>query len=222
MILYFAPHLSEHHDWVLAYLVEMGPGAGGSAGGGSKSADVKMELTPMPSGAPRDSDFSDTPSFAARPVAAEPSTDIAPRSTAMESLTTSAIRDGHRGGRGGYRGLPSGSGDSAGSGSGDGAGDGSGGGGLQVAHADYGASPAPAYPARSRRRAEQGTVTLHILIAADGSVERIEIADSSGFDDLDRAALETVRARWRFVPARRGDGHPMESWVLVPIRFALR
>ena len=222
MILYFAPHLSEHHDWVLAYLVEIGPGAGGAAGGGSKSAGVKMELTPMPPGRPRDSDFSDAPVFATKSSASESTSDLAPHSTAMESLTAAAIRDGHRGARSGHGGLSSGSGSGAGPGIGSGTGEGSGGGGLQVAHADYGASPAPAYPARSRQRAEQGTVTLHILIAADGSVERIEIAESSGFDDLDRSALETVRSRWRFVPARRGDGHPVDSWVLVPIRFALR
>ena len=65
-------------------------------------------------------------------------------------------------------------------------------------------------------------MTLHVLVAIDGSVERIEIAESSGFDDLDRSALDTVRKRWRFVPAKRSDGHPVESWVLVPIRFALR
>ena len=222
MILYFAPRIPEHHDWVLAYLVEMGPGNGGTAGGGSKSADMRMELTPMPPGASRDSDFSDVPALAAKAIASEPTADPAVRSTAMESLTTADIRDGHGSGRGGHRGFSSGSGGGAGSAAGSGTGDSSGGGGLQVAHADYGASPAPAYPARSRRRAEQGTVTLHILIAADGSVERIEIVESSGFDDLDESALETVRSRWRFVPARRSDGRPVESWVLVPIRFALR
>src|SRR5258708_5593929 len=52
------------------------------------------------------------------------------------------------------------------------------------------------------------------------SVERAEIADSSGFDSLDDAALDTVRSRWRFVPARHA-GLAVESWVLVPIRFAL-
>jgi TonB family protein len=222
MVLYFAPRIPEHHDWVLAYLLEMGPGTGGAAGGGSKSADVRMELTPMPPAATRDSDFSDAPAFAAKPAVSEATNDLAPRSTAMESLTTAGIRDGRAGGRGGHGGLSSGGGGGAGAGIGSGTGDGSGGGGLQVAHADYGASPTPAYPSRSRQRAEEGTVTLHILIAADGSVARIEIAQSSGFDDLDRSALETVRQRWRFVPARRSDGHPVESWVLVPIRFALR
>ena len=33
-------------------------------------------------------------------------------------------------------------------------------------------------------------------------------------------ALDTVRARWRFVPAQR-DGVGVESWCEVPIRFAL-
>ncbi len=78
----------------------------------------------------------------------------------------------------------------------------------------------PIYPAVARRREQQGTVTVRVLVGADGSVERAEIADSSGFDALDDAALDTVRSRWRFVPARRA-GLAVESWVLVPIRFAL-
>ena len=88
-----------------------------------------------------------------------------------------------------------------------------------VAHADYARNPPPIYPASARRRDQQGTVTVRVLIAADGSVERAEVAESSGFDSLDDAALDTVRSRWRFVPARH-DGLPVESWVLVPIRFA--
>lgn len=105
----------------------------------------------------------------------------------------------------------------AGNGNGDG---GSGGDPNSIAHADYAANPPPAYPAVARRRAQQGTVTVSVLVGADGSVERAEVADSSGFDTLDDAALETVRSRWRFVPARHG-GIAVESWVLVPIRFAL-
>ena len=63
-------------------------------------------------------------------------------------------------------------------------------------------------------------MTLRVLVGIDGLVARVELAESSGFDALDDAALETVRHRWRFVPARHG-GLPVESWVLVPIRFAL-
>jgi protein TonB len=89
-----------------------------------------------------------------------------------------------------------------------------------IAHADYARNPPPVYPAAARRREQQGTVTVRVLIGADGSVERAEVAESSGFDSLDDAALDTVRSRWRFVPARHG-GVAVESWVLVPIRFAL-
>ncbi len=60
-----------------------------------------------------------------------------------------------------------------------------------------------------------------MLVGADGSAERVEIVRSSGFDALDRAALETVRTRWRFVAARRA-GVRVSSWVVVPIRFALQ
>ena len=89
-----------------------------------------------------------------------------------------------------------------------------------MAHADYARNPPPVYPALARRREQHGTVTVRVLVGADGSVESAEVAESSGFDTLDNAALETVRSRWRFVPARR-DGVAVESWVLVPIRFAL-
>lgn len=108
----------------------------------------------------------------------------------------------------------------AGVGNSDGGGNGDGGDPNSIAHADYARNPSPAYPAIARRRAQQGTVTVSVLVGADGSVERAEVADSSGFDTLDDAALETVRSRWRFVPARYG-GLAVESWVLVPIRFAL-
>ncbi len=89
------------------------------------------------------------------------------------------------------------------------------------AHAVYDRSPLPSYPEIARRENQQGTVLLRVLVEADGSVARVEIAQSSGFDALDRAAADTVRSRWRFVPGERG-GANITSWVLVPIRFALR
>jgi protein TonB len=88
------------------------------------------------------------------------------------------------------------------------------------AHAEYGADPAPLYPASARRENEQGEVTLRVLVAADGSVERVEISQSSGFEGLDDSALETVSHKWRFEPARR-MGVKVESWIVVPIRFRL-
>jgi protein TonB len=66
----------------------------------------------------------------------------------------------------------------------------------------------------------QGVVLLRVHVRADGSVAEVTVAQSSGFSQLDDAALKTVRERWRFIPARL-DGIPVESWVEVPIRFVL-
>lgn len=224
LIFYLAPRLPQGHDWVLAYVVEIGGGRGGAAD--AKGSGGQMELVPMPDRPP--SLDSSSPPLGSTPSILDDGFRPVPRPGVIESLTAAAIRPygATRGGASdglsaGVHGLGRG-GHSSGTGQGDGTGSGTGdGNGIEIAHADYGANPAPQYPARSRRRAEQGTVILHVLVAADGLVKRVEIAESSGFDDLDRAALETVRIRWRFVPARH-DGHPVESWVLVPIRFALR
>src|SRR5204863_4492509 len=54
-------------------------------------------------------------------------------------------------------------------------------------------NPAPAYPAMSRRQHEEGRVMLRVRVGADGRAESVEIAASSGFDRLDRAAQDAVR-----------------------------
>jgi protein TonB len=81
-------------------------------------------------------------------------------------------------------------------------------------------NPRPAYPMLSRRLREEGQVMLRVLVSSEGQPARVELRTSSGSDRLDRAAQEAV-ARWRFVPARRGDV-AIEAWVLVPIVFKLQ
>ena len=85
--------------------------------------------------------------------------------------------------------------------------------------AAYLTSPAPSYPAASRRAGEQGTVMLRVRVGVDGSASRVTVEKSSGSPHLDAAALEAVKA-WRFRPARRG-ADAVESWMLVPIVFRL-
>jgi TonB family protein len=227
LILYSAPRLRGGHDWVLAYLVEVGPGNGGTAGGAKGLPAIKIEPASIPETPIRSALSGDAVASKLLNIDVRDEIRTLPRPGVMASLSAGGLRpfgrkSAERGPSSQHRGSASAGGSGQGSGSGDTIGDGVGGAGIRIAHADYGANPAPMYPARSRQRAEQGTVTLHVLVAIDGSVERIEIAESSGFDDLDRSALDTVRKRWRFVPAKRSDGHPVESWVLVPIRFALR
>ncbi|HNQ04068.1 MAG TPA: TonB family protein [Thiobacillaceae bacterium] len=86
--------------------------------------------------------------------------------------------------------------------------------------ADYLDNPAPVYPPLSRRLGEQGQVLLRVYVNAEGGAAQVEIRESSGFERLDKAALNTVR-RWRFVPARQGD-RGVAAWVLVPISFSIR
>lgn len=81
-------------------------------------------------------------------------------------------------------------------------------------------NPHPAYPMASRRLREEGKVMLRVLVSRDGHPSQIELRTSSGSSRLDKAAREAV-ARWRFVPAKRGDA-AVESWVLVPIVFKLQ
>lgn len=80
-------------------------------------------------------------------------------------------------------------------------------------------SPAPRYPQQALRMGVGGTVRVRVTVAADGSVDRLELAEGSGNRYLDRAALEAVR-RWRFQPATRG-GQPTAAEVVVPITFNL-
>ncbi len=86
--------------------------------------------------------------------------------------------------------------------------------------AAYLSNPAPAYPPLSRKLREEGRVVLRVLVDANGRASRIEINSSSAWPRLDQAAQDAV-ARWKFVPARRGDD-AVDAWVLVPIVFNLR
>lgn len=85
--------------------------------------------------------------------------------------------------------------------------------------ADYLDNPRPAYPAMSRRLGEQGQVLLRVWVEADGRPSQVELRRSSGFDRLDRAALQAVQ-RWRFVPGQRA-GLPEAMWTEVPLQFVL-
>ena len=80
-------------------------------------------------------------------------------------------------------------------------------------------NPAPAYPGVSRKLKEHGRVILNVLVGAEGDAQSIEVRTSSGYDRLDRAAIDAVR-HWRFSPARRGS-QTVAAWALVPILFEL-
>lgn len=67
----------------------------------------------------------------------------------------------------------------------------------------------PEYPPISRRRGEEGNVTLRVKIREDGSVTAVELQRSSGFTRLDESAVSSV-SRARFL---RPDGSPPQRVV---------
>jgi protein TonB len=91
--------------------------------------------------------------------------------------------------------------------------------GTSSAQPDYLRNPPPPYPEECRCRGEQGTVMVKVLVSPRGTAQSVALSRSSGFGPLDRAALDAVR-RWRFRAATMG-GMPIESYVMVPIRFVL-
>ncbi|MBF0629121.1 MAG: energy transducer TonB, partial [Magnetococcales bacterium] len=86
--------------------------------------------------------------------------------------------------------------------------------------AAYASNPKPLYPSFARRLGQEGTVLLTVEVTAAGGVARVTLQQGSGFDALDRAAIEAVSA-WRFLPAQR-QGQPVAATVSVPIRFQLQ
>jgi protein TonB len=78
---------------------------------------------------------------------------------------------------------------------------------------------APLYPQLSRKKKEQGTVLLLILVKTDGTVGEIKLKTSSGFTRLDQAAKQAVK-RWQFQPALK-DGKPIDFWYELPLKFRL-
>jgi protein TonB len=80
-------------------------------------------------------------------------------------------------------------------------------------------NPKPPYPISSRENGEQGAVMLYACITDHGRVERVDLAQSSGYPALDRSALNTIR-HWSFRPAQE-SGKSIPMCYRLPIRFLL-
>ncbi|MDP0499027.1 MAG: energy transducer TonB [Verrucomicrobiota bacterium JB022] len=78
-------------------------------------------------------------------------------------------------------------------------------------------NPPPRYPANARREGREGLVMVAIQVSPQGRVLEVNLAHSSGHDDLDQRALSAVR-RWRFEPLGGRDALTFEY----PIQFTLQ
>lgn len=80
----------------------------------------------------------------------------------------------------------------------------------------------PRYPESARRSGQTGTVLLRIQILENGRPGSIMLVNSSGYEELDDAAMEAVQ-QWRFVPARdRDSGQALRCYTTLPVIFQIR
>ena len=76
--------------------------------------------------------------------------------------------------------------------------------------AQAGECSVPNYPAASARNGDSGTVGLALLIAPDGHVADSKVTGTSGFRELDRAAIAAL-SLCKFKPATT-NGVPESAW----------
>jgi protein TonB len=79
----------------------------------------------------------------------------------------------------------------------------------------------PPYPEMARKLTEQGTVTLQMTISAQGDVTAAAVLQSSGFADLDQAAVSWVQQHWRYKPAMQ-NGQAVPSQAQAAVKFDLK
>jgi TonB family protein len=75
----------------------------------------------------------------------------------------------------------------------------------------------PAYPANAYGTGERGAVVMAVAVTPDGKVSRVRLVQTSGFNDLDSAAIAGVMG-WKFIPATH-DGVDVEDVSMVKLVF---
>lgn len=73
------------------------------------------------------------------------------------------------------------------------------------------------YPSALRNRGVSGRVLIACKVDHNGNVANVKLRESSGYPQLDHAALNGVR-KWRFNPAMR-DGKKVSSTAIIPVVF---
>ena len=78
----------------------------------------------------------------------------------------------------------------------------------------------PQYPGSALAEGLEGTALLSVFITKSGDAGKVEVSNSSGIADLDKAAVAAV-SEWKFEAARRG-GAAVESWYKIPVKFQIK
>jgi periplasmic protein TonB len=86
-------------------------------------------------------------------------------------------------------------------------------------HVDPAANNTTIYPKGSQSLGEEGVVTVNAFVRQNGRATRVKLLNSSGYIDLDTAAIQTVM-NWKFIPAMEG-GQPTDDWTKLQIVYKL-
>ena len=76
----------------------------------------------------------------------------------------------------------------------------------------------PVYPESARKRGTEGWVELAFTVTQAGTVEDVEVRNSSPEAVFDEAATRAIR-QWRFEPIVR-DGEKISQRAMVRLRFS--
>jgi protein TonB len=90
---------------------------------------------------------------------------------------------------------------------------------VSIDGADYLRPPSPRYPVAAKRARVQGVVLLRVLIDREGRPCEVRVHRSSGSEQLDAAARESV-LQALFKPYRE-NGESRSAQVIIPIEFSL-
>ena len=80
-------------------------------------------------------------------------------------------------------------------------------------------TPQPDYPDTAQVGGEHGDVLVDVYVTSSGKVRKYRINQSSGFDDLDNAAVGAVSS-WHYLPAIK-NGEAVSDWKTLKIHFSI-
>jgi protein TonB len=79
----------------------------------------------------------------------------------------------------------------------------------------------PPYPTLARAASHQGTVLLQMTVSPQGDVVSANVVQSSGYPELDQAAVSWVVAHWKYRPAVL-NGVTVTSQTQAAVKFDLK
>ena len=82
----------------------------------------------------------------------------------------------------------------------------------------YVKATAPIYPRSAAILGMYGSVLITVTVGADGTAESASIKESSGYKELDEAALTAAKSS-TYLPPKDEQGNPCKAIVVAPFRF---